>query len=260
MTDGPTGLPGRRRPPLRHPPPDPAVPAAGDRRLPRPRRRRPDDLPAVHRPQPRRLPGVRQGARHLLPGDRVPVDDPQLGRSDRVRCCTVPLVLPPRRRRPVRAPRHTSAAADLPEHLRVLLHRLRSGALHVGPEPPPQTAGVSHGRVHLDLHQAAPGVVAAHRPERLHRLHEGRRLRDDSRHGVEHRVESELVVRGVDDRRRGADRVRHQPPLRTRLPAPDWSFTFSVDRHQDRTPVSSSRRTARASTRCSCSRSSRSPR
>ncbi len=27
--------------------------------------------------------------------------------------------------------------------------------------------------------------------------------------------------------------------LRTRLPAPDWSFTFSVDRHQPRTPVSS---------------------
>ena len=33
--------------------------------------------------------------------------------------------------------------------------------------------------------------------------------------------------------------------LRTRLPAPDWSFTFSVDRHQDRIPVATSDQPAR---------------
>ncbi len=36
--------------------------------------------------------------------------------------------------------------------------------------------------VHLDLHQAAPGMVDPHRPERLHRLHEGRHLRHDPDH------------------------------------------------------------------------------
>ena len=51
------------------------------------------------------LPGVRQGARRLLPDDRLPLDVPELGGSVRVRGRPVPLVLPADRGAAVRADR-----------------------------------------------------------------------------------------------------------------------------------------------------------
>ena len=56
------------------------------------------------RPRARRaVPELRQGARHLLPGDRLPVDDAQLDEPRRVPHRAVPLLLPARRRARVRA-------------------------------------------------------------------------------------------------------------------------------------------------------------
>ena len=64
---------------------DPALPAAGDARGAGHRRHRPDDLPDVHEPRPHRLPELRQGARRLLPVDRVRGDAAQLDQPGRVR-------------------------------------------------------------------------------------------------------------------------------------------------------------------------------
>ncbi len=97
----------------------------------------------------------------------------------------LPLVLPALRRLAVRGLPGTMDPVRLPEHVRVLLHRLRRDPNPVGPAPPHPPSGHRAGRVHLDLHQAAPGMVDPHRPERLHRLHEGRRLRHDPDHLVE---------------------------------------------------------------------------
>ena len=90
-------------------------------------------LQKLDRPQPRRLPELRQGARHLLPDRRLPVGVPEL--DERLR----------RRGRPGSSGTTGSsacwlfeitagalAADGVPEHVRVLLHRLRGGAHRVG--------------------------------------------------------------------------------------------------------------------------------
>ena len=65
---------------------DPALPARDHRRAGH-RRGRPDDPAELHRRRHERdgpLPELRQGARHLLPVDRLPVDDAQLDERRRV--------------------------------------------------------------------------------------------------------------------------------------------------------------------------------
>ena len=109
---------------------DPALPArdprrAGPRRDRRVAARRADV--GRHRAQ-RALPELRQGARHLLPGDRVPLDAAQLDEPLGLPRRAVPLLLPAGRRARVRAVALARDAADLPEHVRVLLHRLRGAA------------------------------------------------------------------------------------------------------------------------------------
>ena len=72
----------------------------------------------------------------------------------------VPLPVPPRRRRAVRTARPALAAPGLPEHVRVLLHRLRVRPYEVGPDSGSRAVDPRDaGRGDLDLHQAAAGVV-----------------------------------------------------------------------------------------------------
>ena len=128
--------------------------------------------------RPRRLPDLRQGARHLLPRHRLYLDDRQLGRRPGLRRGPIPVVLPPRRRRAVREHRRAVAALRLPQHVRVLLRRHRGLPDRAQPDStqPEVRRRRRRGR-HLDLHQAPAGVVDPHRAARLHRLHEGDRLR-----------------------------------------------------------------------------------
>ena len=84
---------------------DPALPAPGDHRRPRARCGRPEHLPDVHRRSAAGLPDLRQGARRLLPGDRLHLDDAQLARSHRLPDRSLPVLLSPRRGDAVRAAR-----------------------------------------------------------------------------------------------------------------------------------------------------------
>ena len=82
----------------------------------------------------------------------------------------------------VRGHRGAHAAADLPEHLRVLLHRLRGGAAALGPAPVRHALLGRDGRLHLDLRQAAAGVLDPRGPARLHRHLAGRAVVPAARH------------------------------------------------------------------------------
>ena len=139
--------------------------SACNHRLPHPRRGRPDHLPVL-RLRPAGLPELRQGDGPLLPRHRVPDDDAELdahlGCVDR----EVPLLLPSRRRPPLRAHRRPPPAARLREHLRVLLHRLRARAHQVGSSTLRTAVVAPHGCWHLDPHQAPPGVLDPHRQAR----------------------------------------------------------------------------------------------
>ena len=93
------------------------------------------------------LPELRQGDGPVLPVHRVPglaaELDAQLGR----RHLAVPLLLPDGRGHGLRDHRRAHPAAGLPEHLRVLLHRLRGRAAALGPAPVRPSLLGRHGRV-----------------------------------------------------------------------------------------------------------------
>ena len=65
----------------------------------------------------------------------------------------------------------------LPEHVRVLLPLRRARAPGLEHRPDGQVDGDPLGGRHLDLHQAAAGVVDPHRPARHDRLHQGDAVR-----------------------------------------------------------------------------------
>ena len=119
-----------------------------------------------------------------------------------------------------------SAAADLSEHIRVLLHRVRDRAVPVGPDAGRQAVLDRHRGRDLDLRQAAPGVLDPHRAARLHR--------------IARRAPVAVGGRGCAAPRRGA-RWRFAV-LRPRLPArglePGTSLPIRcppADRHRRRT-------------------------
>src|SRR5215207_4226526 len=147
------------------------VPATVDPGQPGHRRGGPDGVPDVHRHRPDLLPVLRQGARRLLPRPRVRLDHAQLGAHRRVRDLARAVLLPAGGRRRLRAHRRAvpDAAARLPQHVRVLLHRAVGGraavATAVGVHP-----GVGADRRRdLGVRQAAAGVVDPRRPAGLHR-------------------------------------------------------------------------------------------
>ena len=161
----------------------PAVPAAGRARVPRARRHRPERLPGV-RVRPPGLPELRQGDGPVLPVRRLPLLAAELDALGSGRHLEVPVLLPDGRRHGVRDHRGARAAPRLPEHLRVLLHRLRGRPAALGP-PPVQPSHVDpHRGRDLDLRQAAAGVLDPRRPAGLHRHLAGRAVvRPARRHG-----------------------------------------------------------------------------
>ena len=84
------------------------------------------------------------------------------------------------------------AAAGLPEHLRVLLHRLRGHPVPVADRALGAALVDRRRRLHLDLHQAAAGVVDPRGPARLHGLPRRQRLGR-----ADHRGRSLLVAVGA---------------------------------------------------------------
>ena len=143
------------------------LPTAGDPRLPGHRRRRPDHLSDLHRPAAGQLPELRQGAGHLLPVLGLHLDAAQLDECRRRQDRTVPDVLPADRRPDLRAVRRQPLpAAGVSQHVRVLLHLLRGGALPLGPGRPKPAVLAVVGRPDLGVHQAAAGVLDPRRPDR----------------------------------------------------------------------------------------------
>ena len=129
----------------------------------------------------------------------------------------LPLLLPAGRRRRLRADPGPGAATGLPQHVRVLLHRLRGG-----PEPLVAAAdGASrlgrHGRADLDLREAAAGVLDPRRPARRDRHPGELRLGLAAAHRADRRPRRGALVRRPARGCRRPDRdlaVRRGPDAR----------------------------------------------
>ena len=154
----------------------------------------PDDLPGL-RLRPARLPELRQGDGRLLPGDRLPRDDAQLGDAAGVRVgesCTstgwsgwwrsscsqvraLLLIFP-----------------NTFEYFFIAYEGVRSRWRRCGS----RWRWWLGGRADLGVHQAAPGVLDPHRPARLHRLPRREHLGPASAPRVAGRAGPGVLVRG----------------------------------------------------------------
>ncbi len=161
--------------PTAAPPADLPVPDRGHPALPGPGRHRPDHLPEVHGPGPERLPVLRQGPRRLLPVPGLHRNHAQLGQPGGMGGRGLPLLLPARGRVRLRGHRRglPDPPADLPEHLRVLLHLLRGDPIPLGHRPHLPALLDLGGRADLGVHQAAAGVLDPRRATRRDRHGQG---------------------------------------------------------------------------------------
>ena len=196
----------------------PRFPLPAHPRRARDRRRRQVDLRRVHRPAARQLPVVRQGARHLLPDDRVPVGAAELAQPVRGRGRGVPLVLPAGRGARCSSSPTALAAHGVPEHVRVLRDRDRGGPHAVGRRPPEQGRVPVDGRAHLGGDQAAAGVVDPRRAAGLHRRVQ-RSSVDDAPVGLGR----------AGGPRGGAGRRRRAASWSGACRPADWPFTVDAD-------------------------------
>ena len=175
----------------------------------------------------------------------------------------VPVLLPARRRRPLRTDPDPGAAARLPEHVRVLLRpyeavRTRWDPRRLGPACSDRDRGV-----HLDRHQAPPGVVDPRRPARRDGPDQDHDLRRSTgRASWTDAIAARPWVLVVVVARSSAV-VAARWLILHRLPPADHPFTLDADSHQpmvDGDAIDRERRTSRTRRRPRAAREGRADR